>query len=109
MYHHFKHPRPWFIVPMILGGIILAVLFAFIFGYFVMVLWNWLMPVIFGLAKITFWQAWGLLLLAHILFKFNPFYHTHKHHKYKNFDRDKFKEKFRERFHEKPDETQEKI
>ena len=26
-------------------------------------LWNWLMPIIFGLTKITFWQALGLNLL----------------------------------------------
>jgi len=32
-------------------------------------LWNWLMPVLFGLKTITFWQAWGLLYLAALLFK----------------------------------------
>jgi hypothetical protein len=32
-------------------------------------LWNWLMPTIFGLIKIGFWQALGLNLLAGILFK----------------------------------------
>jgi hypothetical protein len=32
-------------------------------------LWNWLMPVIFGITKITFWQAWGINFLAGILFK----------------------------------------
>lgn len=32
-------------------------------------LWNWLMPTIFGLGKITFWQALGLNLLCSILFK----------------------------------------
>lgn len=34
-----------------------------------MLLWNWLMPVIFGLAKLTFWQSAGLLLLCGFLFK----------------------------------------
>jgi hypothetical protein len=43
---------------MIFGGIILAVAMAFLFGYFVMLLWNWLMPVLFGLKIITYWQAW---------------------------------------------------
>jgi hypothetical protein len=33
-----------------------------------MLLWNWLMPVIFGLSEISFWQAVGLNLLASILF-----------------------------------------
>ena len=32
-------------------------------------LWNWLMPAIFGLTKITFWQALGINLLSSILFK----------------------------------------
>jgi hypothetical protein len=34
-----------------------------------MVLWDWLMPTIFGLPEITFWQACGLQLLSIILFK----------------------------------------
>jgi hypothetical protein len=38
------------------------------FGAVVMSLWNWLMPCIFGLAAINFWQALGLFLLAKILF-----------------------------------------
>ncbi len=45
------------------------VCFTFLFGLFVMLLWNWLMPEVFGLRRIDFWQAWGLLLLSHILFK----------------------------------------
>jgi membrane protein required for beta-lactamase induction len=40
-----------------------------ILGYPLMLLWNWLMPVIFGLPEITFWQAIGLNLLSTILFK----------------------------------------
>jgi len=32
-------------------------------------LWNWLMPVIFGLPEIGFWQAFGLLILSNIFFK----------------------------------------
>ncbi|TVQ18087.1 MAG: hypothetical protein EA382_18165, partial [Spirochaetaceae bacterium] len=41
----------------------------FLFGLFVRILWNWLMPEIFGLPEITYWQAWGLLILSMILFK----------------------------------------
>lgn len=33
--------------------------------------WNWLMPVIFGLTKITIWQAIGLNIITSILFKSN--------------------------------------
>jgi hypothetical protein len=39
-----------------------------VFGFVVMTLWNWLMPHLFGVPVITFWQAWGLLLLSKILF-----------------------------------------
>jgi hypothetical protein len=31
-------------------------------------LWNWLMPMLFGLHVITFWQGLGLLVLCRILF-----------------------------------------
>ncbi len=48
----------------------LFLLFGAAMSYLVMILWNWLMPVVFGLALITFWQALGLLLLAKIIFGF---------------------------------------
>ncbi len=38
-------------------------------GLLVMLLWNWLMPDIFGLKQISYWQAWGLLILSTILFQ----------------------------------------
>jgi hypothetical protein len=40
----------------------------FLFGWVVMLLWNWLMPEIFGLKTLTYWQAWGVLALSCILF-----------------------------------------
>jgi hypothetical protein len=39
-----------------------------VFGFVVMALWNRLMPVVFGLHVISFWQALGLLVLSKILF-----------------------------------------
>ncbi|MBI3501648.1 MAG: hypothetical protein HY063_07625 [Bacteroidetes bacterium] len=41
---------------------------AFLLGYVVMALWNWLMPELFGLGMITYWKAFGILVLAKILF-----------------------------------------
>jgi hypothetical protein len=38
------------------------------FGQAVLQLWNWLMPGIFGVPALTFWQAVGLLGLSWILF-----------------------------------------
>jgi hypothetical protein len=37
-------------------------------GFVVMGLWNWLMPALFGLKVIGYWQAVGLLILSKILF-----------------------------------------
>jgi membrane protein required for beta-lactamase induction len=44
------------------------VIFMWIGGSVVMLLWNWLAPTLFGLRLITFWQAIGLLALCRILF-----------------------------------------
>jgi len=38
-------------------------------GWVVMSLWNWLMPELFGLKRLGYWQAWGLLVLCWLLFK----------------------------------------
>ncbi|SRR6266508_5357976 len=43
-------------------------LFAFIGGEVVKLLWNWLVPPLFGWREVTFWQALGLLALCRILF-----------------------------------------
>lgn len=40
----------------------------FIFGSVVMFLWNSILPAVFGIATITFWQALGILVLSKILF-----------------------------------------
>jgi hypothetical protein len=50
----------------------LAMLVVVLLGGPLMVLWDWLMPTIFGLPEITFWQACGLQLLATLLFKSTP-------------------------------------
>lgn len=57
------------------------------FSAVVMLLWNCLMPSIFGLGVISFWQSLGLLVLARLLFggfgKFgraHRFGHHHHHH-----------------------------
>jgi len=43
-------------------------LFIAIGGELVKLLWNWLLPTLFGWRQITFWQAFGLLALCRILF-----------------------------------------
>ena len=56
------------ILARVLMGIGLATAFAFVFAILVKALWNWIMPGVFGLGEIGFWQAFGLLLLAKIFF-----------------------------------------
>src|SRR6476661_2215881 len=58
--------RKWiFMAPLALAGV---VLFAFLGGEIVRLLWNWLLPSLFGFREITFWQALGLLALCRIFF-----------------------------------------
>jgi hypothetical protein len=49
---------------------ILVVFAAFVAlgGWIVQLLWNGLVPPLFGLKAVTFWQALGLLVLCRILF-----------------------------------------
>ncbi len=58
---------------MLLMGIVIITLFSVV----VMLLWNWLMPTIFGLKVITIWEAAGLFALTHILF--SPFWGRRPH------------------------------
>jgi len=46
----------------------MALLFFAVFGFVVKWLWNWLMPGLFGLRLIGYWQAVGILILSKILF-----------------------------------------
>src|SRR5215472_14428189 len=49
-------------------GLAAVALFAFLGGQSVRLLWNWLLPPLFGWREITFWQALGILALCRILF-----------------------------------------
>jgi len=53
----------------IVAGVIGCAGLAVLFGFVLMWLWNGLMPAIFGLPRIGYWQGWGLLILSSILFK----------------------------------------
>jgi len=54
-----------FLAPVVL---LAFALFIALGGFVVQLLWNWLMPAIFGWPALTFWQALGLLALCRILF-----------------------------------------
>jgi hypothetical protein len=53
------------IAPLAIVGLLL---FIAVGGEIVRLLWNWLLPPLFGWREITFWQAIGLLALCRILF-----------------------------------------
>lgn len=57
------------ILVKILGVVALIAGLALLMAYPTMLLWNWLMPDIFGLVEIGFWQALGINALTGILFK----------------------------------------
>jgi hypothetical protein len=87
---------------MALGAVIVVALAA-VFGLLVEILWNWLMPDIFGLPHITYLQAWGMVILAHVLLGGNGGESREMHHHH----RDGFREKVRERFRGDDEQPQE--
>jgi hypothetical protein len=54
---------------IIVGGIAAFAGLLILLGFIVMWLWNALLPRIFGLPQIGYWEAWGLLILSQILFR----------------------------------------
>lgn len=57
----------------VIGGfffvVVLIVAAGLLFSLPVMLLWDWLMPILFKLPEITWLQAWGLTVLCGLLFK----------------------------------------
>jgi len=58
-----RHP-----VFKVLKVMTVVTVFIAIFSFVLMKLWNWLMPGLFGLHLITYWQAIGILILSKIIF-----------------------------------------
>ena len=64
-----RHWKKRYIIPLaIVGAPLFIALFVFVTGGIVMLLWNWLLPALFGLPRITLLQGFGLLALGRILF-----------------------------------------
>jgi len=59
----YYHRKKFLFIPLIVAAIAL-------FAYITMALWNALLPEIFNLTTINFWQAAGLLILARLFFGF---------------------------------------
>jgi Ca2+/H+ antiporter, TMEM165/GDT1 family len=65
--HEVKRRTEW-IVKRIMFALIFVPIAIFVFGEVIHLLWNWLMPTLFHLSSITFWQALGLMVLSWLLF-----------------------------------------
>jgi hypothetical protein len=57
--------RKLWIIPI---GIAAVIIFAWLGGTIVQLLWNWLLPPLFGFPELSYWQALGMLALCRILF-----------------------------------------
>ena len=54
---------------MIIILFIVLIILTFIYSGILMWVWNMIMPVLFGLPMISFWQALGIYIISNILFK----------------------------------------
>jgi hypothetical protein len=92
--------KRWYLfIPLILAAFVA-------FGFITMYLWNWLMPLLFHLPEITFWQTIGLLILSRLLLGGFKGHHKrghghcrqHMHEKWETMTPEE-REKFREHMH----------
>jgi hypothetical protein len=92
----------YYIVPLaIVAAPVLIALFVLLGGGVVMLLWNWLLPPLFDLPRITLLQGFGLLMLCRILFGGFGGGGGGGHHKHRcksPEDREQFRDRMRERF-----------
>jgi len=55
-------------INLVVGILFIGLSSLIVMGAPLMYLWNWIVPSIFGLRYITFWEAIGLNMIAHIIF-----------------------------------------
>lgn len=79
--------KSWY-VRRVIGFVLLGILAVSILGFVVMSLWNWLLPAIFGIKTISYWQAMGLFVLSQILLGgLHRRHRTHPHHQRRMLER----------------------
>lgn len=86
MYRGHNHKR-WIFFRIFFGIILIAVI-----SLVLMLLWNSLLPLLFGIKEIDYLQAVGLLILSKILFSGIGMRHSHPYSRHeawhKKFDKD---------------------
>ena len=97
-----------FLAPL---GILAIIGFIAVGGAFVQLLWNWLLPPLFGWRQITFWQALGIMVLCRILFGGHGWHRAGRSSFRRRMqercdqmtpeERERFRQRFRERFAER--------
>ena len=102
--------RGWWIAKMVIFGFLCVLLF----GVVVQFLWNFIMPDIFGLPVINFWQGLAMFLLAKLIFGFGggggrSKWSEHRSHQWRKHwaekysklspeEREQYKQKFKEKW-----------
>ena len=93
----------------ILGHVAIGVVATGVFALVVMLLWNWLLPSIFGIAAINFWQALGILILSKILFGGGFGGRRNWGHKRNRFGHDGHRSRIREKWLKMSDEERQEF
>jgi uncharacterized membrane protein len=74
--------KGYLILMHLIGGLFFAIILCGIFGFFVRLVWNYLMPDLLGLKSITFLQSVALVILTRLLVgSFSGRNSLSKHHK----------------------------
>lgn len=53
-------------------ALLMSIAGAFVTGWFIMLMWNWFLPSIFGVTTITYMQSCGLAMVFAVLFQHIP-------------------------------------
>ena len=104
--------KRWLILPV---GLLAVVVVAYVGGEVVRMLWNWLLPPLFGVPEVSYWQALGLLALSRVLVGGfglgGSGHHSGSRWKQREADRmaDRMVERFAERFEQMTPEQRERV
>jgi hypothetical protein len=74
-------------------GFFFVLIFTAVLSFIMMLLWNWLMPMIFGITTITFFQSAGLLILSKILLtglgrRPSPYFYSRRKYWHQKFEKE---------------------